>query len=103
MPPLLWARRAFVNITFNLPILKMFLLIDSQNTKEGKKAWTASHFYDDQSVVARGSTVIFAEPFNFIIPLLEVDRRQPLPSFLFPFPSRLPPLIFSTPLISTIP
>ena len=39
----------------------MFLLIDSRNTKEGKKAWTASHFYDDQCVVVRGVTVILAD------------------------------------------
>lgn len=42
----------------------MFLLIDSQNTRERKKAWTASHFYDDQCVVVRGVTVILADTFE---------------------------------------
>lgn len=51
----------------------MFLLIDSRNTKEGKKAWSASHFYDDRCVVVRGVTVILAETFELIIALLEVE------------------------------
>src|SRR3989442_3464058 len=65
MPPLLWARRAFVNRSFNLLILMMFLLINSRNTMEGKKAWTASHLYDDQCVDVRGVTVILADTFEF--------------------------------------
>src|SRR3989442_1148311 len=86
MPPLLWARRAFVNRSFNLLILMMFLLINSRNTMEGKKAWTASHLYDDQCVDVRGVTVILADTFEFIIALLEVEwgqALQALPYFLF--------------------
>ena len=53
---------------------------------EGKKAWTASHLYDDQCVDVRGVTVILADTFEFIIALLEVEwgqALQALPYFLF--------------------
>ncbi len=81
----------------------MFLLIDSQNTKEGKKAWTASHFYDDQCVVVRGVTVILAETFEFIIALLEVEWGQALPYFLFCLLYCIPSIIIAKSLRSIIP